>query len=88
LADYLLLCEAYLKQRGKHMNDINQTDIDYIESQPMRELTRDDAIQRIRDIQTLKQVDHLISSSIVRYPYLTGAIEELKMIFSIKEEEI
>lgn len=70
------------------MNDINQTDIDYIESQPMRELTRDDAIQRIRDIQTLKQVDHLISSSIVRYPYLTGAIEELKMIFSIKEEEI
>ena len=54
----------------------------------MKTLTREQAISRIKDMLLLKQVDHLIEGKVVPYPYINGAIEELKMIFDIKEEEL
>ena len=62
----------------------------------MNSLTREQAIKRIKDIQQCKQVDHIYKLGMTNTALLSefwgyahyGAINELRAIFDIKEEEL
>ena len=65
----------------------------------MESLTREQAIKRIRDIRNLNGVDHLNAKIVedlldardlfnARCNQMIGAINELRAIFDIKEEEL
>ena len=62
----------------------------------MKALTREQAIKRIMDIQHCKQVDHMHKVGMTNIALLPefrcfaryGAINELRAIFDIKDEEL
>ena len=62
----------------------------------MKALTREQAIKRINDIQQRKQVDHIYKLGMTSTTLLSefwgyahyGAINEIRAIFDIKDEEL
>ena len=73
-------------------NDIYQDLKEYCDKIVSDRLSKDQAIQRIRDIRECKETDHIYSfdlsdSHLLSSPAL-GAINELMAIFDIKESEL